>query len=52
MAIKDIQNVKTRGSAKPTVAELIKRAQTIGVVAREKAIETEQQRSATAPRSA
>src|SRR5215475_4840753 len=48
MAVSAIQNVRTRGSAKPTVAELIKRARTIGLIAREKAHETEQQRYVSA----
>ena len=48
MAVSAIQDVRTRSSAKPTVAELIERARTIGIVAREKALETEQRRHVSA----
>jgi len=48
MAVSAIQDVKMRSSAKPSVAELIERARTIGVVAREKALETEQRRHVSA----
>ena len=48
MAVSAIQDVRMRSSAKPSVAELIERARTIGVVAREKALETEQRRHVSA----
>jgi len=48
MTVSAIQDIRTRGSAKPTVAELIERARTIGMIAREKALETEQQRHVSA----
>lgn len=48
MAVSAIQDVRMRSSAKPSVAELIERARAIGVVAREKALETEQRRHVSA----
>ena len=48
MAVSAIQDVRTRSLAKPSVAELIERARKIGVVAREKALETEQRRHVSA----
>jgi len=48
MAVSAIQDVRTRSLARPSVAELIERARKIGVVAREKALETEQRRHVSA----
>lgn len=48
MAVSAIQDVRTRCLARPSVAELIERARTIGLVAREKALETEQRRHVSA----